>query len=40
MFDNVLPRFGVTTNYVDGRGIENFSHAILPNICVIYLEIT
>lgn len=38
MFDNVLPRFGVTTTYVDGTRIENFERAILPNTRVIYLE--
>ena len=38
MFDNVLPRFGVTTTYIDGRHIENFERAILPNTRVIYLE--
>jgi cystathionine beta-lyase/cystathionine gamma-synthase len=38
MFDNVLPRFGITTSYVDGTQIENFERAILPNTKVIYLE--
>lgn len=38
MFDNVLPRFGVATTYVDGTQIENFERAILPNTKVIYLE--
>jgi cystathionine beta-lyase/cystathionine gamma-synthase len=38
MFDNILPRFGVTTTYIDGRQIENFERAILPNTSVIYLE--
>ena len=38
MFDNILPRFGVTTTYIDGRDIENFERAILPNTAVIYLE--
>lgn len=38
MFDNVLPRFGVTTTYVDGRNIENFEKAIQHNTTVIYLE--
>lgn len=38
MFDNVLPRFGVATTYVDGTRIENFERAILPNTKVIYLE--
>jgi cystathionine beta-lyase/cystathionine gamma-synthase len=38
MFDQVLPRFGVTTTYIDGTQIENFERAILPNTRVIYLE--
>src|SRR6476660_7167027 len=38
MFDQVLPRFGVTTSYVDGTAIENFERAILPNTSIIYLE--
>ncbi len=38
MFDVVLPRFGVTTTYIDGTQIENFERAILPNTSVIYLE--
>ncbi len=38
MFNNILPRFGITTTYIDGREIENFERAILPNTTVIYLE--
>jgi cystathionine beta-lyase/cystathionine gamma-synthase len=38
MFDNILPRFGVSTTYIDGRDIGNFERAILPNTSVIYLE--
>src|ERR1700749_1214686 len=38
MFNEILPRFGVTTSYIDGRDIENFERAILPNTTVIYLE--
>ena len=38
MFDVVLPRFGVTTTYIDGTRIENFERAILPSTTVIYLE--
>src|SRR5688572_1048161 len=38
MFDNVLPRFGITTSYIDGTDITNFERAILPNTRVIYLE--
>ncbi|MEO7767229.1 MAG: aminotransferase class I/II-fold pyridoxal phosphate-dependent enzyme [Ferruginibacter sp.] len=38
MFNEILPRFGVSTSYIDGRIIENFERAILPNTTVIYLE--
>src|SRR6476469_5345566 len=38
MFNDILPRFGVTTTYIDGREIENFERAILPNTALIYLE--
>ncbi|WP_207511815.1 trans-sulfuration enzyme family protein [Longitalea luteola] len=38
MFDNILPRFGISTTYVDGTHIENFERAILPNTRIIYLE--
>jgi cystathionine beta-lyase/cystathionine gamma-synthase len=38
MFDVILPRFGVTTTYVDGIRIENFERAILPATRLIYLE--
>ena len=38
MFDKILPRFGVTTTYVDGTKIEAFERAILPNTALIYLE--
>src|SRR5882672_5013373 len=38
MFNVILPRFGVTTTYVDGRYIEQFERAILPNTTLIYLE--
>lgn len=38
MFDDILPRFGVTTTYIDGTEIENFERAVLPNTSVIYLE--
>jgi len=38
MFEGVLPRFGVTTTYIDGTQIENFERAILPNTTLIYLE--
>jgi cystathionine beta-lyase/cystathionine gamma-synthase len=38
MFDKILPRFGVSTTYIDGTRIENFERAILPNTSLIYLE--
>jgi cystathionine beta-lyase/cystathionine gamma-synthase len=38
MFDEILPRFNVTTTYIDGTKIENFENAILPNTSLIYLE--
>ncbi|MCE7061171.1 PLP-dependent aspartate aminotransferase family protein [Dyadobacter sp. CY343] len=38
MFDNMLPRFNVSTTYIDGTRIENFEKAILPNTRIIYLE--
>lgn len=38
LFDQVLPRFGVATTYVDGREIEAFERAILPSTRIIYLE--
>ena len=38
MFNDILPRFNVTTTYIDGRNIENFERAILPHTSLIYLE--
>src|SRR6185312_5223702 len=38
LFNNILPRFNVTTTYIDGRDIENFRKAIQPNTKIIYLE--
>ena len=38
MFDVILPRFGITTTYIDGTAIENFERAILPSTAIIYLE--
>ncbi|MDQ3844864.1 MAG: PLP-dependent transferase, partial [Bacteroidota bacterium] len=38
MFDIILPRFGVTTTYVDGCKTENFEKALQPNTTFIYLE--
>lgn len=38
LFDLWLPKFGVTTTYVDGRNIENIENAIQTNTKIIYLE--
>ena len=38
MFTEILPRFGVTTTFVDGTDIENFKAAKTNNTTVIYLE--
>lgn len=38
MFDNVLPRFGVTTTYVDGTTLDSWRAATLPNTTFYYLE--
>jgi cystathionine beta-lyase/cystathionine gamma-synthase len=37
-FNVILPRFGVTTAYIDGTDIRNFEAAIQPNTSLIYLE--
>lgn len=38
MFDVILPRFGITTTYIDGGRIEHFEAALQPNTSFIYLE--
>lgn len=38
MFNNILPRFGVSCTYVDGTDINNFEAAIQNNTTLIYLE--
>lgn len=38
MFEVILPRFGVTHTYVDGRAVENFVSALKPETTLIYLE--
>ena len=38
MFDVILPRFGVTTTYIDGSDIQNFKTALKPTTTFIYLE--
>lgn len=38
MFDIVLPRFGVSTTYIDGTKIENWENATQANTTFYYLE--
>ena len=38
MFDVILPRFGVTTSYVDGRKKDNYFEATKTNTTLFYLE--
>ncbi len=38
MFDEILPRFGVTTTYIDGTDILNWENAVQNNTCLFYLE--
>jgi cystathionine beta-lyase/cystathionine gamma-synthase len=38
MFDIVLPRFGVTTTYIDGTKIDNWTQATKINTTLYYLE--
>ena len=38
MFDVILPRFGVTTTYINGTTIENWEAATKPNTTLYYLE--
>ncbi|MCU0341170.1 MAG: aminotransferase class I/II-fold pyridoxal phosphate-dependent enzyme [Spirosomaceae bacterium] len=38
LFDNILPRFDISTTYVDGTDIKNFEAALRPNTKLIYLE--
>lgn len=38
MFDVILPRFGVTTTYIDGTAIANWEAATRPNTTFFYLE--
>src|SRR3954468_16468577 len=37
-FDVILPRFNITTTYVDGTDIANFERAIRSTTSIIYLE--
>ena len=38
LFERMLPKFGITTTFVDGTRIEHFEQAIRPNTKLIYLE--
>ena len=38
MFDVILPRFGITTTYIDGRITNNWEQATKPNTTFFYLE--
>ena len=38
LFNNFLPKFGITTTYVDGSDISQVEKAIQPNTRLIYLE--
>ncbi len=38
MFNDILPRFNVTTTYIDGTKVGNFKNAVKPNTSIIYLE--
>ena len=38
MFNEILPRFNVSTTYIDGRDIENFKSSTKPNTTLYYLE--
>ncbi len=38
MFDVILPRFGVSTTYIDGKKIENWKSATRSNTTFYYLE--
>jgi cystathionine beta-lyase/cystathionine gamma-synthase len=38
LFDNMLPKYGITTTYVDGTRIENFEQALQPNTKLLFLE--
>ncbi|MDB5123056.1 MAG: mdeA [Mucilaginibacter sp.] len=38
LFNNLLPKFGITTTFVDGSSVENIENAVRPNTKLIYLE--
>ncbi|MDB5157719.1 MAG: cystathionine beta-lyase [Mucilaginibacter sp.] len=38
LFDKILPKFGITTSFVDGTDPENFERAVLKETRLIFLE--
>jgi cystathionine beta-lyase/cystathionine gamma-synthase len=38
LFNEILPRFNVSTTYINGTSIKNFEAALRPNTTLIYLE--
>lgn len=38
LFERLLPKFGITTTFIDGTKIENYEKALQSNTKVIYLE--
>lgn len=38
LFNNLLPKFGITTTFVDGSDVQNIENTIRPNTKLIYLE--
>ena len=38
LFNNLLPKFGITATYVDGSDLQQIANAIQPNTKLIYLE--
>jgi len=38
LFERLLPKFGISTTFIDGTRIENFEQALKPNTKLIYLE--
>ena len=38
LFTDLLPKFGITTTFVDGSEVQNIENAIQPNTRLIYLE--
>ncbi|MGZ3765920.1 MAG: trans-sulfuration enzyme family protein, partial [Mucilaginibacter sp.] len=38
LFKDFLPKFGITTTFIDGTDLENFENAIRPETKLIYLE--